>query len=159
MQGLWHAATPSCLAWWTREDWVQAKCHSSLGGNSVVFTVEATVDQCLAVGTTYTYQIMQIQTWPVVVDSAAPISTPLDSMERSWLVMSTSLLRIARYLDSDNSDDKPTKKIVGKIVKMQSSIGWQIQNPTSWCKTFLFFTPEWTFYLSVREDYFFTHSS
>ena len=27
-------------------------------GNSVVFTVEATVDQCLAVGTTYTYQII-----------------------------------------------------------------------------------------------------
>ena len=109
LQGLWHAGTPSCLAWWTREDWVQAKCHSSLGGNSVVFTAEATVDQCLAVGTTYTYQIMQIQTWPVVVDSAAPISTHLDSTERSWLVMSTSLLQITRYLDSDSSDDKPTK--------------------------------------------------
>ena len=117
LQGLWHAATPSCLAWWTREDWVQAKCHSSLAGNSVVFTVEATVDQCLAVGTTYTYQIMQIQTWPVVVDSAAPISSHLDSIKHSWLVMSTSLLQITRYLDSDSSDDKPTKKIVRIIVK------------------------------------------
>ena len=147
LQGLWHAATPSCLSWWTREDWVQAKCHSSLGGHSVVFTVEATVDQCLAVGTTYTYQITQIQTWPVVVDSAAPISTHLDSTERSWLVMSTSLLQITRYLDSDSSDDKPThtKKTCVSSVKMQSSIGWQIQNPTSWCKICLFLTPEWTF--------------
>ena len=142
MQGLWHAAMPSCLAWWTREDWVQAKCHSSLGGNSVAFTVEATVDQCLAVGTTYTYQIMQMQTWPVVVDSAAPIGTHLDSTERSWLMMSTSLLQITRYLDSDSSDDKPTKKKNVRImVKMQSSTGWQIQNPTSWCKVFFVLYP------------------
>ena len=31
--------------------------------------------------------------------------------------MSTSLLQISRYLYSDSSDDKPTKKIVRMIVK------------------------------------------
>ena len=74
--------------------------------------LEATVDQSLAVGTTYTYQIMQIQTCPVLVDSAAPISADQVSRKRSWLVMSTSLSQITRYLDSDSNDDKPTKKMV-----------------------------------------------
>ena len=36
--------------------------------------------------------------------------------------MSTSLLQITRYLDSDSSDDKPTKKIVRVIVKTDAVI-------------------------------------
>ena len=36
--------------------------------------------------------------------------------------MSTSLLQITRYLDSDSSDDKPKKKIVRIIVKTDAVI-------------------------------------
>ena len=117
-----------------------------MGGNSVVFTVEATGDQYLAVDTTYTYQIIQIQTWPVVVDSAALISTHLDSTERSWLVMSTSLLQITRYLDSDSSDDKPTHKKNVRIISKDAVIDRMANSESNkLMQNFLSFTPEWTF--------------
>ena len=97
----------------------------------MVFPVEATVDQCLAVGTTYTYQIMQIQNMTSRSRLGSTYQYPPGQHGTFLTVMSSSLLQITRYLDSDSSDDKPTKKNVRIIVKMQSSIGWQIQNPTS----------------------------
>ena len=80
-----------------------------------------TLDQCLVLGMTYIYQIMQTQVL-VAALSATPISSHQDNRARSSQVATSSLLQITRCLDS-NSDKTPAEKdLASKIVKTQSVI-------------------------------------
>ena len=70
--------------------------------------VLAALDQCLVMGMTYTYQIMQTQR-TVAAFSATPISTHKDNRKRSLQVIIVSLSQITRCLDS-TSDNATTNK-------------------------------------------------
>ena len=78
--------------------------------------VISTMDQCLVMGVTYIYQIMQTQ---VIVEaiSATPISSHQDNRERSSQVPQISLLQITRCLDSSSDKIPAEKDLAGKIVK------------------------------------------
>ena len=88
---------------------MQPKCRSSLERKGLELFVIATVDQCLAVGMTYIYMIMQTQVLVGAV-SATPISSHQDNRERSSQVPQISLLQITRCLDS-SSDKIPAKDL------------------------------------------------
>ena len=69
--------------------------------------------------------------------------------------MSTSFLQITRYLDSDSSDDKPTKKIVRIIVKTDAVIDRMANSESNKMMQnfFVLYTG-----MNVNDD-FFTHSN
>ena len=68
----------------------------------------ATVDQCLAAGVTYTYQVMQTQ-FLVLAVSAPPTITHQENRARSSQVIMISLSQITRCLHS-SSDKTPAEK-------------------------------------------------
>ena len=84
--------------------------------------VIAFLDQCLVVGVTYVYQIMQTQVIVVAVFSAKPISSHQDNRARSSQAPKTSLLQITRCLDSSSDKTPAEKDFAGKIVETQSVI-------------------------------------
>ena len=81
--------------------------------------VIATMDQCLVVGVTYGYQIMQTQVLVVASVSATPISSHQDNRARSSQAPKTSLLQITRCLDSSSDKTPAEKDLAVKIVKTQ----------------------------------------
>ena len=95
--------------------WDRPNCRSSLGGNGKASIVIASVDQCLVVGMTYVYQIMQIQRTVAAV-SASPISSHQDNRTRSSQVPQISLLQITRCLDPSSDKIPAEKDLAGKIV-------------------------------------------
>ena len=100
---------------------MQPNCRSSLGTKSMACIMLAAMDQCLVVGMTYGYHIMQTQV-PVGAVSATPISSHQDNRERSSQVPQISLLQITRCLDSSSDKIPAEKDLAGKIVKTQSVI-------------------------------------
>ena len=88
---------------------MQPKCRSSLGRKCLALFVTAAMDQCLEVGGTYIYQIMQTQVLVAAISAAVPISARYeDKTTRSLQVPKSSLLQITRCLDS--SSDKTLTK-------------------------------------------------
>ena len=109
---------------------MQPKCRLSLGRKGVASFVIAAMDQCLVVGVTYIYQIMQTQVL-VVAFSAKPISSHQDNRERSSQVPKILLLQITRCLDSSSDKIPVEKDLARKIVKTQSVIDSAMANSES----------------------------
>ena len=85
------------------------------------------MDQCLVVGVTYVYQIMQSQVLVAAV-SATPISSHQDNRTRSSQAPKTSLLQITRCLDSSSDKTPAEKDFVGKIVNTQAVIDTMVNS-------------------------------
>ena len=81
--------------------------------------VVGTMDQCLEVGMTYIYQIMQTQILVAAILAAVPISARYqDKTTRSLQVPNISLLQITRCLDS-SSDKTLTKHQQKRILRVK----------------------------------------
>ena len=89
--------------------------------------VIATMDQCLVMGVTYVYQIMQSQVLVAAV-SATPISSHQDNRARSSQASKTSLLQITRCLDSSSDKTPAEKDLAVKIVETQSVIDTMVNS-------------------------------
>ena len=83
--------------------------------------VKTPLDQCLVVGMTYIYQIMQTQVSMAAI-SATHISAHQDNRARSSQVPQLSLLQITRCLDSSSDKTPAEKDLAVKIVRTQSVI-------------------------------------
>ena len=83
--------------------------------------VVTTMDQCLVMGVTYLYQIMQTQVLVTAI-SATPISSHQDNRTRSSQKIILSLSQITRCLDSSSDKAPAEKDLAVKIVKTQSVI-------------------------------------
>ena len=83
--------------------------------------VIAAMDQCLAVGMTYVYQIMQTQVLVAApILAAVPISARYqDKTTRSSQVPKISVLQITRCFDSSSDKTPAEKDLAVKIVKTQ----------------------------------------
>ena len=79
--------------------WDRPNYRSSLEGKSMASLLIAALDQCLVLGMTYGYQIMQTQVLVTPI-SATPISSHQDNSARSSQVPQNSMLQITRCLDS-----------------------------------------------------------
>ena len=96
---------------------VQPNCRSSLGRKRQACIVLGTLDQRLAVGMIYIYQIMQTQVLVAAILAAVAISARYqDKTTRSSQVPKISVLQITRCLDSSSDKTPAEKDLAGKIV-------------------------------------------
>ena len=100
--------------------WDRPNCRSSLERKGLASIVTATLDQCLAMGMTYLYQIMQTQVLVAAILAAVPISARYqDKTTRSSQVPKISVLQITKCLDSSSDKTPAEKDLAVKIVKTQ----------------------------------------
>ena len=100
--------------------WDRPNCRSSLERKGLASIVTATLDQCLAMGMTYLYQIMQTQVLVAAVLAVVPISARYqDKTTRSSQVPKISVLQITKCLDSSSDKTPAEKDLAVKIVKTQ----------------------------------------
>ena len=96
---------------------MQPNCRSSLGRKRQACFVLATLDQRLAVGMIYIYQIMQTHLLVAAILAAVAISARYqDKTTRSSQVPKISVLQITRCLDFSSDKTPAEKDLAGKIV-------------------------------------------